>query len=57
MLAEGVCGTGHVAVGNNTNFVGGQNWAPIHFDYVFFAPTITLDGAVLMEDSKLRNEP
>lgn len=51
---EGAYGTGHVAVGNNTNFVGGQNWAPIHFDYVFFAPTITLDGTTLMDAGRLR---
>jgi hypothetical protein len=43
-------------VGNNTNFVGGQNWAPIHFDYVFFAPTITLDGTTLMDAGRLRDD-
>ncbi|MFN8455965.1 MAG: aminopeptidase [Anaerolineae bacterium] len=45
---EGVYGTAHIALGNNTNFVGGQNWAPIHFDYVFWEPTIELDGKVIM---------
>jgi len=56
MLAEGVYGTGHVAVGNNTNVVGGQNWASIRFDYVFFAPTITLDGTTLMDAGRLRDD-
>ncbi len=50
---EGAYGTAHVALGNNTNFVGGKNWAPIHFDHVFHKPTITLDGVVVMRDGKL----
>jgi leucyl aminopeptidase (aminopeptidase T) len=50
---EGAYGTAHVALGNNTNFVGGKNWAPIHFDHVFHKPTITLDGIVVMRDGKL----
>lgn len=50
---EGTYGTAHVALGNNTNFVGGKNWAPIHFDHVFHRPTIELDGVVIMRDGKL----
>lgn len=50
---EGVYGTAHVALGNNTNFTGGQNWAPIHFDYVFREPTITLDGRSIMTAGEL----
>jgi 2,5-dihydroxypyridine 5,6-dioxygenase len=45
---EGVYGTAHIALGNNKNFVGGTNWAPIHFDYVFLEPTIILDGETIM---------
>lgn len=50
---EGVYGTAHVALGSNTNFVGGTNWAPIHFDYVFLEPTITLDGHTIMSSGQL----
>ncbi len=50
---EGAYGTAHVALGNNTNFIGGKNWAPIHFDHVFHKPTIELDGVVVMRDGKL----
>lgn len=54
---EGAYGTAHVALGNNTNFVGGKNWAPIHFDHVFHKPTIELDGVVVMRDGKLTGAP
>lgn len=50
---EGVYGTAHVALGNNTHFTGGRNWAPIHFDYVFREPTVELDGRVVMEGGRL----
>ena len=50
---EGVYGTGHIALGNNTNFVGGTNWAPIHFDYVFLEPTVMLDGRTVMTAGQL----
>ncbi|MFN8593818.1 MAG: aminopeptidase [Thermomicrobiales bacterium] len=50
---EGVYGTAHVALGNNTNFAGGVNAAPIHFDYVFLEPTIALDGRTIMRDGVL----
>lgn len=50
---EGVYGTGHVALGNNLNFIGGTNWAPIHFDYVFLEPTLTLDGRTVMSAGRL----
>lgn len=53
---EGVYGTAHIALGNNTNFVGGKNWAPIHFDYVFAQPTIELDGKVIMTEGVLVEE-
>jgi leucyl aminopeptidase (aminopeptidase T) len=50
---EGVYGTAHIALGNNTNFAGGRNWAPIHFDYVFLEPTIVLDGRTVMTAGRL----
>ena len=50
---EGAYGTAHVALGNNLNFTGGRNWAPIHFDHVFHRPTIRLDGVEIMVDGRL----
>jgi 2,5-dihydroxypyridine 5,6-dioxygenase len=50
---EGAYGTAHVALGNNMNFIGGRNWAPIHFDHVFHRPTIILDGVEVMVDGRL----
>ena len=50
---EGVYGTAHIALGNNTHFTGGMNWAPIHFDYVFLEPTIVLDGRTVMTAGRL----
>ncbi len=44
---ESTFGTAHVALGNNTAH-GGMNPAPIHLDMVFFAPTIEVDGQVLV---------
>jgi 2,5-dihydroxypyridine 5,6-dioxygenase len=50
---EGTYGTAHIALGNNTQFAGGMNWAPIHFDFVFAEPTIELDGKIVMENGVL----
>jgi 2,5-dihydroxypyridine 5,6-dioxygenase len=50
---EGVYGTAHVGVGDNTQFTGGRNAASLHLDYVFHTPTVTLDGVVLMRDGVL----
>ncbi|MBW2123932.1 MAG: aminopeptidase [Deltaproteobacteria bacterium] len=49
---EGVYGTGHFALGNNIGF-GGTNRAPIHFDMVYWKPTIELDGEIFMEEGRL----
>lgn len=46
---EGVAGTGHVALGSNV-FFGGTSAAPIHLDFVYHKPTLTLDGGVVIED-------
>jgi leucyl aminopeptidase (aminopeptidase T) len=45
---EGVAGTGHIALGSNI-FFGGTSAAPIHLDFVYHQPTLTLDGAVIIE--------
>ncbi|MBU7014906.1 MAG: aminopeptidase [Theionarchaea archaeon] len=44
---EGVLGTAHVAVGDNT-LMNGLNKAPIHVDMVMKDPTIELDGRVVI---------
>ncbi len=39
--SEKISGTVHVAVGDNSSF-GGRVSAPLHQDFVFFSPTVTL---------------
>jgi len=46
---EGLAGTGHVALGSNV-FFGGTSTAPIHLDFVYRRPTLTLDGVVVIQD-------
>jgi leucyl aminopeptidase (aminopeptidase T) len=48
---EGVAGTGHVALGSNVHF-GGTSDAPLHLDFVYQRPTLTLDGRVLIRDGE-----
>lgn len=40
---EGVAGTGHIALGSNIHF-GGTSDAPLHLDFVYWQPTLWLDG-------------
>jgi leucyl aminopeptidase (aminopeptidase T) len=49
---EGVLGTVHIAVGDNTVF-GGTNRAPIHIDMVMKDPTLELDGTVVLKGRNL----
>lgn len=49
---EGAYGSGHFALGNNTN-MGGLNWAPTHIDMVYLRPTVRLDGRLIMRDGEL----
>ncbi len=50
MTDEKVMGTIHVALGNNTGFMGGgHNPAPIHVDGVVGQPTLVVDGETLIE--------
>ena len=48
---EGVAGTGHVALGSNVHF-GGTSDAPLHLDFVYHRPTLTLDGRVVIENGE-----
>jgi len=49
---EKVLGTCHIAFGNDLSY-NGSNDVPIHLDGVIRAPTIEVDGKVLMEDGTL----
>jgi 2,5-dihydroxypyridine 5,6-dioxygenase len=51
---EGVAGTGHVAIGSNI-FFGGVSAPPIHLDFVFYKPTLTLDGDVVVLNGVLQD--
>jgi leucyl aminopeptidase (aminopeptidase T) len=51
---EKVLGTVHVAVGDNTSFVGGHTRSSIHLDGILLQPTVKIDGRLLMQNGKLR---
>ncbi|HMM21235.1 MAG TPA: aminopeptidase [Selenomonadales bacterium] len=48
---EKVLGTVHVALGNSVSF-GGKVDVPIHLDGILNAPTLTVDGRVIIKDGK-----
>jgi leucyl aminopeptidase (aminopeptidase T) len=52
---EATYGTGHVALGSNESF-GGLNRAPLHFDLVYWRPTVYLDDELFMRDGQLADE-
>jgi leucyl aminopeptidase (aminopeptidase T) len=49
---EGVFGTAHIALGDNTR-LGGKNRAPIHVDLVFKRAEVELDGRTLLKEKHL----
>jgi leucyl aminopeptidase (aminopeptidase T) len=49
---EKVMGTIHIALGNNLS-MGGRVNVPLHLDGVIKAPTVILDGKVLIDDGRL----
>ena len=49
---EKIIGTIHLAFGENRGY-GGKNESDIHWDVLVMAPTVTVDGTVLMENGKL----
>lgn len=49
---EATYGTGHIAFGSNNGF-GGANSSTIHQDFVYWHPTVELDGTVVMEHGSL----
>jgi aminopeptidase len=50
---EKVLGTVHIAVGDNTSFVGGHTRSNIHLDGILLQPTVKIDERLLMQDGKL----
>ena len=50
---EKILGTVHVAFGNNAS-MGGTVKVPFHLDGVIRAPTLVVDGEVLLEDGRPR---
>lgn len=51
--AEKILGTVHIAFGDNATF-GGTQRVPYHEDYVVLAPTLEVDGRVLLEEGTPR---
>jgi leucyl aminopeptidase (aminopeptidase T) len=51
---EKVLGTCHIAVGDNTSYVGGNNPSTLHIDMIVFKPTIFFDDQLIMQDGILK---
>lgn len=49
---EGMLGTAHVALGDNTR-LGGKNSAPTHIDLVFKNPHVQCDGRTVLKGTRL----
>jgi aminopeptidase len=49
---EKIVGTIHLAFGENRSY-GGKNESDIHWDVLVMAPTVTVDGTLLIENGKL----
>ena len=50
---EKVLGTVHIALGDNTSYVGGQTKSKIHLDGILFKPTVWVNKRQLMRDGEL----
>lgn len=50
---EKVLGTVHIALGDNTSYVGGHIKSKIHADGILLQPTMKIDGHLIMKDGKL----
>ncbi len=50
---EGVLGSAHIGIGTNIT-LGGCLKTMIHYDLVFWKPTIELDGKVVLENGKIK---
>jgi leucyl aminopeptidase (aminopeptidase T) len=50
---EKVYGTAHIALGDNTSYLGGKTKAPTHLDGVISKPTVYVDNKKIMNKGKL----
>lgn len=50
---EKVLGTVHIALGDNTSYVGGHTKSKIHADGILLQPTVKVDGHLIMKNGKL----
>lgn len=50
---EKVLGTVHIALGDNTSYVGGHTKSKIHEDGILLQPTVKIDGRLIMKNGKL----
>jgi len=50
---EKVLGTVHVALGDNTSYVGGYTKSKVHLDGILLQPTVKVDGRLIIEAGKL----
>jgi leucyl aminopeptidase (aminopeptidase T) len=50
---EKVLGTVHIALGDNTSYIGGHTKSKIHMDGILFQPTVKVDSQLLMRNGKL----
>lgn len=50
---EKALGTVHIALGDNTSYVGGHTKSKIHIDGILFQPTLWVDKRQLMKNGKL----
>jgi leucyl aminopeptidase (aminopeptidase T) len=50
---EKALGTVHIALGDNTSYVGGHTKSKIHMDGILFQPTLWVDDHQLMKNGKL----
>jgi len=50
---EKVLGTVHIALGDNTSYVGGHTKSKIHEDGILLQPTVKIDGRLIMKNGGL----
>ena len=50
---EKVLGTIHIALGDNTSYVGGHTKSKVHLDGILLQPTVKVDGYTLMKNGRL----
>jgi len=50
---EKVLGTVHIALGDNTSYVGGHTKSKIHEDGILLQPTVKIDGRLIMKNGRL----